>query len=511
MKLVVALALAASLSATRPARADDPPAQTEEADDPSTLGFEPTHVYKVGRGSSPTEGPASAPVTIVGWSDFACEYCGAAQYTLAQLRRLYPGQLRFVHRTLPLDDGNTVAAEAAIAAAAQGRFAPMKTRLYALRGRVDRAGAEAIARELGLDLVRFRADLDTGAYKAQIAADTAEARALGVRGTPSFFLNGRSIPGNLPLRAFATVIDEELARARATPGATYDQLVAGGLASADVPRQRRFLRFHFDPQTPYRVGLGLPGHQDGPDDAPITIVAWSDFECPYCQLESGRLKAIRAKYGDKVRVIYRHYPVNGHPHAVLAAEAAVEAAEQGKFWAFHDQVFGHFRHATRFDLDGFARAIGLDMTRFAAALDSHRHLDAVLAEQAAGTALGIDGTPTMFVNGIAIVGARDEAGLAAEIDRQLAPIEEALGRGLARADVYPLVMSAADGAERGDPSTIGAPTGLTITPRLDDRVRGVVAACRRHDSARAATLARGLDADARGRAVVACAPNGVDL
>src|ERR1700759_4797266 len=119
------------------------------ADRPS---FDPAAIYKVPLGHAPVTGPADAPVTIVAWSDYACAYCNRVQQTLDHLARLYPGQLRWVHRTLPLDDDDTTAAEASLAAEAQGRFLPMNDRLYALSGRVDRAAVELIARELGLDM-----------------------------------------------------------------------------------------------------------------------------------------------------------------------------------------------------------------------------------------------------------------------------------------------------------------------------------------------------------------------
>ncbi len=130
------------------------------------LGFDPAVVYKVPRGDAPASGPSDAPVTIVAWSDYLCQYCNRVQATLDHLARLYPGQLRWVHRTLPLDPDNTLGAEAALAADAQGRFRPMNDRLFALGGQADRAAVELIARELGLDMVRFRADLDRHAYRA---------------------------------------------------------------------------------------------------------------------------------------------------------------------------------------------------------------------------------------------------------------------------------------------------------------------------------------------------------
>ena len=172
-----------------------------------SLQFDPKAIYRVPLGDAPAEGPANAPITIVDWSDYACGYCNRVQDTLDRLDRLYPGQIRWVHRALPLDDDNILALEAARAAAAQGKLRPMHARLYALHGAVDRADVELIARELGLDMLRFRGDLDAHAYRGALAKDLADAKTLGVTGTPRFFINGRAGHGAQPLRVFVQVVD----------------------------------------------------------------------------------------------------------------------------------------------------------------------------------------------------------------------------------------------------------------------------------------------------------------
>lgn len=488
--------IALALAAAAPARGD-------------RLGFDPATVYKVPRGQAPASGPLDAPVTIVAWSDYACAYCNRVQGTLDHLARLFPGQLRWVHRTLPLDDDSTLGPEAALAAAAQGRFRPMNDRLFALGGRVDRAAVELLARELGLDMVRFRADLDTRLHRASIAADMADARTLGVTGTPTFFINGRPVHGNQPLRVFVDIVDQELARA-AQLRAGYDALVEGGKPTADAATETRARR-ELSATTLYRVGLGLPGHQVGPDDALVTIVAWSDFQCPYCAKEAPVLAHLRDKYKGDVRIIYRHLPMAFHLRAGLAAEAAVAAAEQGKFWAFHDQVFASFGHLERADLERFAEAAGLDLPRFRAALDDRRYRDAIAAEAAAGEALGVDGTPTVFINGAPVSGARDADTMDRLVDVHLTRTRELVAGGVARGDLYALLMTSAEGDDRADPSRIPTPAAIHVELRSDDRVRAVAAACRRRDGARAAQLADGLAVDARRRAAQVCAGAGIDL
>ncbi len=473
------------------------------------LTFDPAAIYRAPRGASHVEGPADAPITIVSWSDHTCGFCFRAQHTLDALERLYPGQIRFVHRFMPLDRDNTIAAEAALAAAAQGRFRPMNDRIYAVAGRVDRAGLELYARERGLDMVRFRAELDTGRHRAQIDADARDAAALGLTGTPAFFINGRAVPGSQPLKVFADVVDQELARA-AQQGVGYDALVATGRPAADTPQGDR-APFRFDADQIYRVGLGLPGHQLGPDDALVTIVVWGDFQCPYCAKMAPVLDHVRQRYGAEVRIVYRHLAMAGHRQAALAAEAGVAAAEQGRFWPFHDLVFANPGRLTRADLEQLGEAAGLDLPRLRAALDDRRHRDAVFAETAAAMALGVDGTPTLFVNGHPIVGSRDRAGMEKIVDAHLARSRAVASRGLASRDLYAVLMSGAAGEDRADPAGIPDVGDLRVALRPADRARAVAAACRRRDPTRAATLSEGLTGDARRRAWLVCAAAGIDL
>jgi protein-disulfide isomerase len=497
VRFVLVLAVLAGAGTSSPARA-------------GKLNFDPATVYNVPRGASPADGPLDAPVTIVAWSDFACGYCYRVQPTLDTLNKLFPGQLRWIHRTLPLDDDETTSAEAALAAAAQGKFRPMSDRLYAMGGRVDRAGIELIARELGLDMVRFRADLDTAVYRPQITADALDARKLGVSGTPSFFINGRPVHGNQPLRVFADVVDEELARAQATTG-DYVALVGSGKLAADSADPTAHGKPELDPTATYRVGLGLPGHQLGPDSALVTIIVWSDFQCPYCARSVPVLQQLHAKYGDDVRIVFRHLAMAFHRRAGLAAEAAVAAAEQGKFWAFHDRVFAQFGSLERSDLEQFATAAGLDMVAFKAALDDRRYRDAVVTEGATAQALGVDGTPTMFVNGQPVVGSRDFASMDRIVGVHLDRSRAAVAAGIPASDLYALMMSDAIGVERSDPTRVPGPTSIRVALRAEDRGRGVMAACRRRDRARAISLAAGLAAEPRARAAAVCFAAGIDL
>jgi predicted DsbA family dithiol-disulfide isomerase len=242
-------------------------------------------------------------------------------------------------------------------------------------------------------------------------------------------------------------------------------------------------------------------------------VVWGDFQCPFCAKMVPVLAHLRQKFPTEVRIVYRHLAIAFHRKAVLAAEAGVAAAAQGKFWAFHDQVYANVRarEIDRKDLERHAAAAGLDMAKFRAALDDRRHHDAVLAETASAEALGVDGTPTLFVNGRPLIGSREPAAMERIIEEHLAAARGAVQAGIAATDLYAVAMSGAKGVERADPSGVPDLGAVRVTLRSEDLGRAVVAACRRRDIARATQLAGTLAGEFRRRTLAVCAANGIDL
>lgn len=154
----------------------------------------------------------------------------------------------------------------------------------------------------------------------------------------------------------------------------------------------------------------------GPDNAPVTIVEFSDFQCSYCRKSVGVLKELRRHYGDKIRLVYRDYPGQNHPHAVPAAEAAQCAKDQGKFWDYHDLLFDRQTAGAGWDYDALARELGLHAGEFSTCLSAGRYREEVVNDLQEGLTLGVTSTPTFFINGRPLVGARPVGDFTALID-----------------------------------------------------------------------------------------------
>ena len=196
------------------------------------------------------------------------------------------------------------------------------------------------------------------------------------------------------------------------------QAVEHARASAFGDLERRYeVVYLLEPLRYVVAAEGFPSV--GPEDAPVTIVEFSDFECPYCAGLLPTLAKVKQQYADAVRVVYRHYPLTGiHPHAWKAAEASLCAREQGSFWELHDLMFAEQDDLAVDALKAKAARLGLDKS-FNRCLDSGYYHDAVLADLRAGDALGVSGTPALFINGRFVDGAVPFDYLAVIIDDEL--------------------------------------------------------------------------------------------
>jgi protein-disulfide isomerase len=176
-------------------------------------GPAPSEKVDVDVGSAPTKGPKSAKVTIVTFSDFQCPFCSRVNPTMEEIEKTYKDKVRIAFKHLPLSfhDKAQGAAEASMAAHAQGKFWEMHDKLFANQGALDRASLDGYAKDLGLNVAQFKAALDSGKYADYVKQDAAQASRIGATGTPAFYINGKKLSGAQPFAAFKTEIDAALA------------------------------------------------------------------------------------------------------------------------------------------------------------------------------------------------------------------------------------------------------------------------------------------------------------
>ncbi|GEJ59253.1 DsbA family protein [Anaeromyxobacter diazotrophicus] len=152
--------------------------------------------------------------------------------------------------------------------------------------------------------------------------------------------------------------------------------------------------------TPLRIRIGPGDHADGPRDAPIQLLEYGDYECPYCGRAYAEVEEVRRALAGRLLLVYRHFPLTQvHPHAMLAAEAAEAAGAQGRFWEMHGVLFQNQHALEPQDLVAYADAIALEPDRFTEDLEEHRFEGKVRRDFLSGARTGVNGTPTFFVNG----------------------------------------------------------------------------------------------------------------
>lgn len=343
----------------------------------------------------PQRGDAAARVVLLLFSDFECPYCARIEPVLEQVRKTFGKdvQVIFKHTPLPIHPRAPLAHEAALEAARQGRFWEMHDMLFADQQHLGKPDLLARAEQLGLDVKAFAAALEDGRHKAAVERDMAEARALGVTGTPTLFVNGQKLVG---VPAAPQLI-------------AYIRTVLTGKSTTNDEARVDPKSFDLD---------GAPTR--GPEDAPVTIVEFSDFQCPFCGRATATMDAVWKMYEGRVRRVFQHFPLDFHPDAPLAHRAALAAGEQGKFWGMHDLIFANQQKMKRDDLLRHATALGLDMERFVRDLDDRRFDAIVQKDLIEGGTLAVNATPTFFINGRRLVGAQTIDAFKLVIDRELA-------------------------------------------------------------------------------------------
>jgi protein-disulfide isomerase len=388
---------------------------------------------RVPTADAPRLGPEDAPLTVVVFSDFQCPYCARARAALSDLRALFPDQVRVVWRNLPLlrHPLAHLAAEAAMEVRAQAgdaAFWRYHDLLFAHQSTLSREGLVRDARVVGADVARLERALDDGLHRDAVDADAALAQSLGVDGTPAFVLNGTRVTGLQPFGVFESAARLILARAASMPdpARVYVDMVRDPVA---LPEPADESRATVDPWAGvHDLPVPTTAPSRGPADAPVTLQVFGDFECPFCARARRTLDALRERYGARLRVVWRDLPLPRHPHALAAAEAAREVLAQAGpagFWRMHDLLFEAHDGERPLEpglIERFAVEAGADRAALRVALADHRHRAVIDADAAAAAATGLRlGTPSFFLNGHLVSGARPVAEFQQRIDSLLGP------------------------------------------------------------------------------------------
>jgi protein-disulfide isomerase len=220
--------------------------------------------------------------------------------------------------------------------------------------------------------------------------------------------------------AVEEMIDDALVEAEAKLRNTTREALLESEAAKAKPVEQADVQAFYD-QIKARLGdTELEAPSRGPAGAPVTIVEFSDYQCPFCKRAEPTVEQLLKRYPEQVRVVYRHFPLDGHADARPAAEAAACAHDQGKFWEYHALVFQSSPKLSKETLRELAGKAALDVAAFDACLAEGRHQATVQTDLEAGREAGVSGTPAFFVNGIPLSGARSLQDFVKLVDAELA-------------------------------------------------------------------------------------------
>jgi protein-disulfide isomerase len=455
-----------------------PPAPAPMVDDPKA-------VYRVPLEDSPVRGSRDALLTIVVSSDFECPFCKRVDPLMKQIEEAYKGKVRFVWKNNPLSmHANAVPAallvEEARVQGGDAKFWAMHDKLFELAPALDRASLEKAAAEVGLSKDGVRTALDERRYLERIRRDQNLVNSLGARGTPTFFVNGRKVVGAVPFEQFKGVLDEELRKA--------ESLVKGGVKRRDLyariiekgatapvkvaaPAQKA--------AAPSAQAAKVPLRSDdpvrGPARAKVSVVVFSEFQCPFCSKVEPTLKQLQEAFPKDVRIVWKHLPLAFHPNAIPAAKAVEAARAQGKFWQMHDKLFTNQQRLSDAFYGEAAKEIGLDPKRFQRDLAAEGAAKRIGEDQQLAATMGTTGTPTLFVNCRKVVGAQPFESLKPIVEDEIKKADALAAKGV-KLDGSFYDRICADNVAAAPPAQVAAAptprTGVAVAIRRDDPARG---------------------------------------
>jgi len=345
-------------------------------------------------------------LTVIEYSDFECPFCSRAKPTVDQIKANYDN-VEVVYKHFPLESIHPNAFDAAVASecvrneGGDDAFWSYHDTLFENQGALDVPNLKRYATDLGIDISSC---LDNQETAQKVRDDMAEGRARGVTGTPSFWVHDEIMVGALPYATLSAKIDEKLAGSAPAPTPT----------PAPTPAP-----------TPETVDVSPGDYTLGDANAPVEIIEFSDFQCPFCQrAHQQTFPSLMENYIETGKASYsiRHFPLSIHQDAQIAGEAAECAGSLGgndAFFTYVDTMFANQGALDAASLKGYAAAQGLDTSAFNECLDSGEFTQKVKDDFDLGAQLGVRGTPSFFINGKILVGAQPFSSFQNVIDGEL--------------------------------------------------------------------------------------------
>lgn len=503
LALCVVVAVAGVVWGVRRSGAAIPRAELEWVDNPGSWDDSAASIPV--SSADPTWGARDAPVTLVLFSDFQCPFCGKIEPSINAAQKRYgPHKLRLVWKHFPLAMHKNampahLASETVFQLGGSRAFFQFHDLAFDHQRELDFDGYGAWAKASGVDMTAFYKDYQAKKYGKKVLDDVKLGNAIGVRSTPSLFVNGILLKGAGDPDLLAATIEKELEATEALvkSGTPADQVYVARTNANRPPGDpddddKKKSKTKVKPEdVVHKVALGSSPVR-GPADALVTIVLFGDLDCPYTRELEPAIAAVLAQHPGDVRVAWksRPLPVNdaSREAALVAAQAQAEQGNEG-FWKAHDALLAK-EDLTPAGAREIAAKLGLDVEKTKALLTdaqpSTPELDpspdatlarVVAADEDVADELGVTGTPQLFVNGRTLVGRVSKEELEALVTTELAKAEAQVKGGTARAGVYDALQAAAADpppAEKLtiDPAPADAPTRGPKDARLEVHVFG---------------------------------------
>lgn len=431
----------------------------------------------------PQWGNVDAPVTVVEISDFQCPFCARVQPTLARLKQKYgPARLRFVwkHNPLPFHEDARPTHDVSAAVymlAGTNAFFKFHDLVFAGQQELTPTNLESWAGQAGVSSRALFTWLQGGKPAAKVEQDMQLARDIGASGTPAFRINGVTLSGAQPIEKFEAVIDEQLAAAQAlTLAGTPPRLVYSTLTDKNVqtpsPSELASNRDDdADDAKVWNVPVSVDDPVRGPRDALVTIVQFSDYQCPFCKHVEQTLAEVRKLYEQDLRIVWKDNPLPFHARAKPAAIfSRVVFQKQGNeaFWRVHDALFDNQASLEEEDFEELAKKQHIAWNPVKAALGSNKLPPKIQESIDLASDFQARGTPHFFINGRRLSGAQPASAFTKLIDEELGKARALVEAGTPRSKIFAAVMK---NAENPPP-----PETKQVALRADAASRGVASA-----------------------------------